>query len=411
MTATVVGNGGIETAPFKVDTGVKQGCIIAPTLFAIFISTILHLTSQNLPEGVKLIYRTEGGLLNINRFRAKSKVLASSIMELQYADDNALVAHTESDLQDILNAFARAYRLLGLDINTKKTQILYQPAPGTLPQPPTIRVGGNILDNVDQFAYLGSFLSSRADIDAEIHHRIGCASAAFARLRKRVFENRDIQTKTKIFVYQAVVLPTLLYGAESWTTYSRHLRALEKYHQRCLRKILGISWEDRRTNVSVLQEANIPAISTTTIRHQLRWTGHVIRMPDNRIPKQMLYGQLKEGKRTQGGQRKRYKDNIKGNLKKCHIDPRTWEEKATDRTTWRNLVHEGAARYNDDLRRAAHEKRRLRKEKATTKPAQSNPTTTTFPCPHCTRIIGSRIGLYAHLKTHKDQEGGQSYST
>ncbi|KAI9531114.1 hypothetical protein NQZ68_000609 [Dissostichus eleginoides] len=55
------------------------------------------------------------------------------------------------------------------------------------------------------------------------------------------------------------------------------------------------------------------------------------------------------------------------------------------------------------------QKARLRKERATTK--QPKPFTTTFPCPHCTRIIGSRIGLYAHLKTHKDQEGGQSYST
>ena len=219
MTATVVGNGGSDTAPFKVVTGVKQGCIIAPTLFAIFISAILHLTSQDLPEGVKFVYRTDGGLLNLNRFRAKSKVHTSSVTELQYADDNALVAHSEEDLQNILDAFARAYRLLGLDINIKKTQILYQPAPDTPSQAPAISVENNILHNVDKFPYLGSLLSSRAVIDEEIYHRIGCASAAFARLRKRVFENRDIQTNTKLLVYQAVVLPTLLYGADSWTTY------------------------------------------------------------------------------------------------------------------------------------------------------------------------------------------------
>ncbi|KAJ8398995.1 hypothetical protein AAFF_G00416620 [Aldrovandia affinis] len=123
MTATIVGNGGSETAPFRVDTGVKQGCIIASTLFAIFIAAILHLTSQNLPEGVKLMYRTDDRLFNLNRFKAKSKVLTSTIMELQYADDNAVVAYSEADLQSILNAFARAYRLLGLDLNIKKTQI------------------------------------------------------------------------------------------------------------------------------------------------------------------------------------------------------------------------------------------------------------------------------------------------
>lgn len=45
----------------------------------------------------------------------------SSIMELQYADDNALVAHSEADIKKILDAFARGFRLLGLDINIKKT--------------------------------------------------------------------------------------------------------------------------------------------------------------------------------------------------------------------------------------------------------------------------------------------------
>ena len=404
MMETVVGNGGLETSPFKVDTGVKQGCIIAPTLFAIYISVILHLTSQNLPEGVKLMYRTDGGLLNISRFRAKSKVLTSSIMELQYADDNALVAHSEADLQSILDAFARAYWLLGLDLNIKKTQVLHQPAPGTHPQPPTIHVDGNTLENVDQFAYLGSLLSTRPTIDAEVHHRIGCASAAFARLRKRLFDNRDIQARVKLLVYQAVVLPTLLYGADSWTTYSRHLKALEQYQQRCLRKILRIGWEDRRTNVSVLKEANIPSITTTIIRHQLRWTGHVMRMADNRLPKQMLYGQLKEGKRTQGGQKKRYKDNIKTHLRQCHLSLTSWEEVALQRSMWSRMVHEGTSHLEKDLHRAAEHKRQQRKERSTTNTAPHTTTTIqsiTHTCPHCNKVCGSRIGLYSHLKTHR----------
>lgn len=405
MTATVVGNSGCETDPFKVETGVKQGCIIAPTLFSIFIATILHLTSQSLPEGLKFVYRTDGGLFNINRFRAKTKVLTSSIMELQYADDNALVALSEEELQSIMDAFARAYQLLGLDINIKKTQILYQPAPGTSPKVPTIHVANNTLENVDQFMYLGSLLSTRSDIDAEIHHRIGCASAAFARLRDRVFENRDILTKTKLMVYRAVILPTLLYGADSWTTYSRHLKALEQYHQRCLRKILRISWEDRRTNISVLQEANIPSITSTIAKHQLRWTGHVIRMSDNRLPKRILYGQLKEGKRTQGGQKKRYKDMIKVHLRKCSFNVNNWEEAALQRDEWRRLVHEGTAQLEEDLHHAAETKRQLRKERTT---AKMNPhiqttisRTTIYICPHCNRDCGSRIGLNRHLTTHK----------
>ena len=48
---------------------------------------------------------------------------------------------------------------------------------------------------------------------------------------------------------------------------------------------------------------------------QLRWTGHVPRMPDERLPKKVLYGELQEGKRSQGGQKKRYKDTLKASVR------------------------------------------------------------------------------------------------
>ena len=71
MSATVLTGFGDETEPFRVDTGVKQGCVIAPSLFSIFIAGILHLTGNQLPQGVKIMYRTDG-LLNI---RAKDSGL------------------------------------------------------------------------------------------------------------------------------------------------------------------------------------------------------------------------------------------------------------------------------------------------------------------------------------------------
>lgn len=88
MSATVLSGSGDETEPFRLDTGVKQGCVIAPTLFSIFIAAILHLTGKLLPQGVKIMCRTDGQLFNINRFRAKGRTTTISIMELQYVDNN-----------------------------------------------------------------------------------------------------------------------------------------------------------------------------------------------------------------------------------------------------------------------------------------------------------------------------------
>ena len=58
---------------------------------------------------------------------------------------------------------------------------------------------------------------------------------------------------------------------------------------------------------------------------QLMWTGHVIRMPDKQLPKTVFYGELKEGKRSQGGQKKRYQDTLKDSLKDFDIPVGPWE--------------------------------------------------------------------------------------
>ncbi len=108
MEVTVLSNGGTKSEPFTVETGVKQECVLAPTLFAIFVAAILYLVGEKLPQGIPIMYRTDGRLFNLNRFKAKSKVNYTTITELQYADDNVIAAHSAEDLQGILNAFAKA---------------------------------------------------------------------------------------------------------------------------------------------------------------------------------------------------------------------------------------------------------------------------------------------------------------
>ena len=66
---------------------------------------------------------------------------------------------------------------------------------------------------------------------------------------------------------------------------------------------------------------------------QIRWAGHLVRMPDHRLPKILLYGELEKGKRSQGGQKKCYKDQLKTSLKAFEIDQDTWEELAQNRST------------------------------------------------------------------------------
>ena len=130
---------------------------------------------------------------------------------------------------------------------------------------------------------------------------------------------------------------------------------------------------------------------------QLRWTGHVIRMPDARLPKKVFYGELQEGKRSQGGQKKRYKDTLKASLKDFEIPMGSWEQTAQERSKWRGLINKGAALYEKKRICEAERKRRERKAKTNVPPADSMPLT----CCTCNRQFRARTGLVSHQRTHQ----------
>ena len=221
----------------------------------------------------------------------------------------------------MVNKFAAACDNFGLTISTKKTEVLHQPAPGTTYHQPNIKVGDTPLQTVSAFTYLGSSIAQNSTIDSEVSIRIAKAAAAFGRLRDNVWNRRGIRQHTKLKVYEAIVLPTLLYACETWTVYQRHAKRLNRFHLNCLRKILHIRWQDHIPDTEVLERCNLQTVHTMLMKAQLRWAGHVARMPDYRLPKQLLYGELLQGHRAQGGQKKRFKDKVKSSLKALQIDP------------------------------------------------------------------------------------------
>ena len=113
-----------------------------------------------------------------------------------------------------------------------------------------------------------------------------------AHLAKSVWENTMLTIKTKTQVYQACVLSTLLYGSESWTLNTWQELRLNTFHLRCVRRILGISWQDHIPNTEVLARAGTLSMYALLSKRRLRWLGHVTRMHDGRLPKVILYGEL-----------------------------------------------------------------------------------------------------------------------
>ena len=215
-------------------------------------------------------------------------------------------------------------------------------------------------------------------------------------LRHRVFDDHNLRKEKKLVVYKDICITILLYGTETWITYRCHLKTLETFHQRCLRKVHHIRWEDRRTNASVLTEANTTSIVAMIMQNQLRWTSQCVRMT-SAYP-EVLFSQLNHGLRTRGGKRKRFKDTAKHYTKKGRININTWEDMAADRLLWRRSIHQAAARFETDRLLHEAEKRQSRKEEMSQHLHIFLPPGTS--CPQCNKICKPRIGLLSHLRTH-----------
>ena len=337
MLARVQYDGAISDS-FPINKGVKQGCVLAPTLFGLYFSYVFRVTNSNLVSstGVSILSRDDGNFFNLSRFKAKSRTQRVIVSELLYADDAALCATSAEQLQNLLDCFSSSCDKFGLTISLKKTVTMSQAT-----ESHHFTINETTLDDVEKFTYLGSTLSKNTTLDQEIATRLGKASTTFGRLTKRVWKNRHLSIRTKVRVYEACVLSILLYGAESWATYRPQESKLSAFHTFNLRFILGKTWEDRMTNEEVFKITGSGPLSSRLKFFRLRWAGHVNRMPCDRIPRLLLHGVLEEGTRQTGRPRLRFKDVLKRDLKDFNIEPESWTTLSKERPSWRSSLHAG----------------------------------------------------------------------
>ena len=113
--------GGEVSESFNVTNGVKQGCVLTPTLFSI------EQCSTRLSEtwGMGSTYSPDRALTYSTSHTSERR--PRLMRELLFADDSALVAHSAEEMQKIVDAFSDASKKFGLKINIKKTEVLYQP--------------------------------------------------------------------------------------------------------------------------------------------------------------------------------------------------------------------------------------------------------------------------------------------
>ena len=136
---------------------------------------------------------------------------------------------------------------------------------------------------------------------------------------------------------RSLVTSIFLYACESWTLTAELQRRIQAMELRCYRKILHISYKDHVTNEEVrakIQQAIEPHEDLLTIvkRRKLQWYGHVSR--SSNLAKIIPQGTAK-GERRQGGQRKRWEDNIREWTGLSSASPRgQWRTGKMEKKNW-----------------------------------------------------------------------------
>ena len=100
-------------------------------------------------------------------------------------------------------------------------------------------------------------------------------------------KEKEIPRDVKMCIYTTVLRPVLIYGSETWTLTTKLKRKIQATEMRVLRLIYGVTRRDRIRNDNIRQALKVESVLAIIERNQLRWCGHVQRMPDTRDPKRI----------------------------------------------------------------------------------------------------------------------------
>lgn len=309
--ARVKAEGGLSEA-FEVITGVKQGDSLSPCLFNLVLE-----------KAVRKAMLTPGGIQ-----------MGTTVKLLGYADDLDAMGSEQEEVEATVAALEEEALKVGLKINVGKTKYLH------LTRTTTTQRSASRFEEVKEFRYLGSVVTSENQIKEDVKSRIKSANVAFFQVRP-LFVTRLLSRTTKVRLYKTLVRPVLLYGAEAWTLTVRDTNALRVFENKMLRRIFGGVWQDgrwrMRTNAEIHSLYGSPNVVDELAGRRLQWLGHLHRMEESRTARQ-VWQATPASPRPPGRPRRRWTDQTMLDVRAAGLTPRTWKDAAADRARWRAVV-------------------------------------------------------------------------
>jgi hypothetical protein len=397
---------GERTRKFNIDIGLRQGDVMAPTLFNIFFSMVLQVMEKKLKSKMEEMSKQHIGIpikfdTTIQSWmfkwvngenRINENIKFDDLWNLLFADDAAFMSTSEEGLQLLISIFNEISDGFGLTISIQKTEVLCQKKmfkqvqesaqtkyneakKRKKPLKSNISINQQILSDVFDFKYLGSIFNQGGTIDTELKRRIILAQATFNNNRK-IFNSKYMLVDTKMKYYNMLVVPQLLWDCNNWMLNKTQYELFEKFHNDCLRVILRKTWKDKITIEELHKRTGSGRMELRIKMRRLRMLSKIERMSDDMITKVMMYGAIdvervesfKNKSKLSSEKKKERKQNLfmiqtREVLKEFGINEAEWRKLATKPELWKKMLKEKEIELNKKWRLNQIKMRKERKEK------------------------------------------------
>ena len=232
---------------FTIETGGKQGCVIAPDLSNCVIDHLMRRLLSRCSLGIQL-----------GEYQ---------LTDLDYADDNTIIAPSVCVLQEALMTLQEEANLVGMLISWPKTKLMAITLNPTNHLP--LKICNTEVLFVDSFTYLGSLITNDGSSSHDITSRIARAASDIYHLSNPLFRKHRIRIQTKINMYRALVVSVLLYGSEAWATTVADRRRLDVFDMHCQRHLLRLFWQQHISNHSIRERTKQPTASSLLRQRRL----------------------------------------------------------------------------------------------------------------------------------------------